>query len=202
MSDTSVPGAASRSGPLHVLAFAGSLRRASYNRGLLQAAAEEAPAGLIVTLYDLTALPMYNYDLEAGGFAAPVHALREAVRAADAVLIASPENNGFMSAVAKNAVDWLSRPPEPPVAAKPAAIMGATSGRGATARMQPRLREFLVSARFGRVMETPVLGVAGSADRFDDAGRLTDDATRTDVRAFMAAFEQWLRQPPAQEAAD
>jgi len=192
MSDSSASGAR----PLHVLAFAGSLRRASYNRGLLQAAAEEAPAGLRLAIYDLAALPLYNYDLEEGGNVAPSHSFREAVRAADAVLIASPENNGFMSAVAKNAADWLSRSPEPPVSDKPVAIMGATSGRGGTARMHPRMREFLTFVPFSRVMEEPTLGVAGSADKFDEAGRLTDADTRTQVRSFMAAFESWLRNPP------
>lgn len=126
-----------------VLAIVGSLRKDSINRQLAEAAAENAPAGVRVDIYDgLAELPHYNADLEAdseadleadtdrGGTPAPVRALRSAVADADAVLLVSPENNGTISSVLKSAVDWLSRPFGASVfKGKPTAVIGASAGR-------------------------------------------------------------------------
>ncbi len=95
---------------LHVLAFAGSLRHASYNRGLLRAAVETAPADVVVTMFDLSPIPPYCMDLEAGGGPASVQELKAAIAAADALLIATPEHNYSFPGVLKNALDWVSRP--------------------------------------------------------------------------------------------
>src|SRR5262245_39739521 len=121
--------------PLEVLGIAGSLRRESYNRGLLRAAQEMAPEGMTIRSFELDAIPLYNGDVEAAGDPAPVAQLKEAIRGADALLLATPEYNYGVPGVLKNAVDWASRPPAKSVlSGKPAAIMGASPGMGGTIR--------------------------------------------------------------------
>jgi NAD(P)H-dependent FMN reductase len=95
--------------PLTFLGIAGSLRRASYNRGLIRAAAEVAPEGTRVIAYELADIPMYNADLEAEGDPEPIAAFKQAIAAADALLIATPEYNHCVPGVLKNAIDWVSR---------------------------------------------------------------------------------------------
>src|SRR5688572_32897082 len=97
--------------PIHVLGFAGSLRRGSYNRALLRAAQELAPAGMVIEVFDLAPIPLYNADVEAQGDPEPVAAFKAAIRQADALLIACPEYNHGVPGVLKNAIDWASRPP-------------------------------------------------------------------------------------------
>src|SRR6185436_20266842 len=97
---------------LKILGFAGSLRRASYNRGLLRAAIEHAPGGMEISGFDLAPIPLYNGDVEAEGVPEPVEAFKRAIRAADGLLIAIPEYNYGVPGVLKNAIDWASRPPK------------------------------------------------------------------------------------------
>ena len=112
--------------PLKVLGISGSLRRASFNSGLLRVAQEVAPAGMEVSIFDLKDLPLYNGDVEADGDPAPVIALKSAVRDADAVLFATPEYNWGTSGALKNAIDWASRDREEgSLMGKPATIIGA-----------------------------------------------------------------------------
>lgn len=176
-----------------VLGIAGSLRSGSFNRGLLKAAAEVAPAGLQVARFDRVAeIPLYNLDVEREGDPAAVRALKEAIEAADGLLLACPEYNHGPSGVMKNLVDWASRPPrDPPVGGKPAAIMGASPGRFGTVRAQAVLREVL-RACGARVMPSPNLLVGGAHDLFDDSGRLVDDSTRERLKDFLEAFAGWI----------
>ena len=132
-----------------VLGMAGSLRRRSYNRALLRAAAKLAPAGVEVEVFELGELPLYNADLDetrgGGPYPQPVAALREKVIAADALLLAVPEYNWGPSGVIKNAVDWVSRPSgKSPLAYKPVALMGAAPGPAGTGRGQLQLRQNLL----------------------------------------------------------
>src|SRR5437016_6220729 len=97
---------------LRVLGVPGSLRKASFNRALLRAAIELAPAGMTIEIFEgLGALPLYDADVEAAGDPAPVTAWKTAIAKADALLIATPEYNYGVPGVLKNAVDWASRPP-------------------------------------------------------------------------------------------
>ncbi|MHB8573222.1 MAG: NADPH-dependent FMN reductase [Candidatus Dormibacteria bacterium] len=170
--------------PLVVAALAGSLRRDSLNRGLLRAAAEAAPEGVEVRELEIGSLPLYSEDLDSEGAPAAVLALREAVRAADAVLIATPEYNGSVPAALKNAIDWVSRPRRDATwNQKPVAIMGATPGQYGTAWAQDHLRRIL------SVVGADVLGnsvqVAGAWDLFDGQGNLTDEPTRLAVAELL-----------------
>ena len=115
-----------------ILAFAGSLRAHSYNRGLIRIAQEVAPEGIDVHSFDISSIRLYNEDVEKQGDPEPVKEFKEAIQAADAVLIATPEYNYSVPGVLKNAVDWASRPPQgSPLKKKPAALMGASGGPGA-----------------------------------------------------------------------
>ena len=114
---------------IRVLGFAGSLRRGSYNRALLRAASELAPEGMLIDIFDLLPIPLYNGDVEAQGDPMPVSAFKDAIRQADGVLMVTPEYNHGVPGVMKNAIDWASRPPRnAALSEKPVAIMGASPG--------------------------------------------------------------------------
>jgi chromate reductase, NAD(P)H dehydrogenase (quinone) len=170
---------------MRVLGIPGSLRAGSYNRALLQAARELAPDGMEIVEFDLRELPFYDGDVEAAGDPEPVTAFKEAIRSADALLIATPEYNRGVPGVLKNAVDWASRPLlGSPLAGKPVAIMGASTGRGGTARAQEQLRAALEFSR-ANVLNEPEVLVPEAYMRFDEQGRLTDDETRREIAALL-----------------
>jgi chromate reductase len=176
---------------LKVLGIAGSLRAGSYNRALLRAAQELAPAGMEITTFDLAPVPLYNGDVEAKGDPEPVAALKAAIRQADALLIVTPEYNFGVPGVLKNAIDWASRPPRgSALQGKPAAIMGATPGMGGTGRAQMQLRQAFVFTQTHPLLSPEVL-VARAAEKFDASGKLTDEPTRKFVGQLLAALMQW-----------
>lgn len=177
---------------LTILGICGSLRRASYNRLVLRAAASLAPDGAAVTTFDsLAEIPPYDDDVRAGsGFPPAVAELREAVRAADAVLFVSPEYNYSVPGVLKNAIDWASRAPDQPFHDKPVAIMGASPGHIGTARMQHHLRQCLVYLE-ARVLARPEVMIGQIAEKFDAEGNLVDAATADHLRAQLAALVAW-----------
>jgi chromate reductase len=176
--------------PLVVCGIAGSLRAASYNRALLRTAGELAPPGLAIRVFDLAPVPLFNLD---AGIPAPVADLKRAIGEADALLLASPEYNYGLSGVLKNALDWASRPPrESTLIGKPTAIMGASPGFAGTARGQIMLRTVLQGTHTP-VMVAPEIFVSFAEEKFDAAGRLTDESTREHVARFLASFEVWVR---------
>lgn len=178
---------------LTILGIAGSLRRASYNRGLIRAAVELAPAGMTVVPYDLAEIPLFNADVEAEGDPGAVAEFKRAIAGADALLISTPEYNHCVPGVLKNAIDWASRPARRSVLSeKPVAILGASTGRGATARAQAHLRDGLAFTN-GLVLPLPEVLVALAGERFDDAGDLTDEETRAEVRDLLVALAAWTR---------
>ncbi len=177
---------------LSVLGFAGSLRAGSYNRALLRAAIELAPAGMEIRLFErLGEVPLYDADLEARAVPEPVAAFKEAIRAADGLLIATPEYNHSLPGVLKNAIDWASRPAsDPAFGDKPVAILGATPGIGGTIRGQMALRQALDAAAL--ILPKPEVFIAKAGERFDPTGRLTDEATRKHVARLLEAFRDWI----------
>jgi chromate reductase, NAD(P)H dehydrogenase (quinone) len=180
--------------PLRVLGICGSLRALSFNRALLRAAAELAPDDLVITAADdLGALPAYNPDLEAAGRPPAVVAFREAIAAADALLIVSPEYNYSIPGPLKNAIDWASRPAaDSPLRQKSAAIMGASTGLGGTVRMQMALRQVFLFCQVN-VLGLPEVQVRSAAEKFDGDLRLTDEKTRDIVRRQLVALRDWTR---------
>lgn len=185
---------ATGSGPsLTFLGIAGSLRRASYNRGLIRAAIEVAPAGTRVILFELADLPMFNADVEADGDPPRVADFKNAIAAADALLIATPEYNHCVPGVLKNAIDWASRPARrSALTGKPVAIMGASTGGGATARAQAHLRDGLAYTN-GLVLALPEVLVGVAAEKFDVEGNLHDHETRGEVRDLLVSLAAWTK---------
>ena len=175
----------------NILGFAGSLRRASYNRGLLRAAADVTPSGIVVRVFDLADIPLYNQDVEDAGEPDLVVSFKDAIQRADALLVATPEYNHGTSGVLKNAIDWASRPrATSPLKDKPVAVMGASPGRGSTARAQAQLREAFVFTG-ACVMPQPELLVSAAAAHFDDDGNVTDPELHERLTELVAALRTW-----------
>jgi NAD(P)H-dependent FMN reductase len=178
-----------------LVGISGSLRKGSYNSALLRAAAELAPAGTEVEIASIAGVPLYDGDLEsAQGIPAPVAALKDKIAAADGLLLVTPEYNGSLPGVFKNAIDWLSRPPadiDRVFGNKPVAIMGATPGRAGTRLAQsawlPVLRALGTRAWFGEQ-----LYVAGAGQAFDVQGRLVDEKIKKLLSEFMAGFAAFV----------
>lgn len=160
-----------------VLAISGSLRRLSYNGGLLQAAAEHAPEGVEVELYDeLELLAPYNEDRE-DDRPPSVEALMAKIEDADALLISTPEFNTTMPGQLKHLVDWGSRPygPEAALYGKPVAVIGASKTDYGAMWAQDHLRKALGIA--GARVADVELSVARAHEKFDEYSRLTDEET-------------------------
>ena len=177
---------------MNIIAISGSLRRASFNTALLKTCTEIAPVGMNISLADISAIPLYNGDEQATGFPASVTALADQIRAADAVLISTPEYNYSIPGVLKNTIDWLSRVENQPFDNKPVGIMGAAMGALGTARSQYHLRQVFVFLN-GRLMNRPEAFVGGAHQKFDDNGTLTDQPTREFLARYLTAFEAWAK---------
>jgi chromate reductase, NAD(P)H dehydrogenase (quinone) len=184
-----------------VVAFAGSLRRKSFNRALIEAARQLAPEGMTIEPIEIGGLPFYNADLEAEGDPAAVATFKTAVSTADAVLIATPEYNDGIPALLANALDWGSRlPGRAPLTGKPVAIMGASPSQIGTARAQLHLRQVLGHIQ-ARVLPPPELLIARAHERFDAGLRLTDESTRRVLLDLLERFARWIgRERAAAEA--
>jgi chromate reductase, NAD(P)H dehydrogenase (quinone) len=181
-----------------VVAFAGSLRRRSYNRALIDAARELAPEGMTIELIEIGDLPFYNADLEADGDPVSVVTFKASLYDADGILIATPEYNEGIPGVLTTAIDWGSRlPGRSPLAGKPVAMMGASPSQVGTARAQTHLRQLLTHTH-ARVLPPPELLVARAHERFDQDLRLTDEGTRKVLRDLLERFARWIaRERPA-----
>ena len=176
--------------PLKVLGISGSLRRGSYNTAALKAAQALAPEDMSVEIASIADIPFYDADVQAEGFPALVQALGEQVRAADAVLIASPEYNYSIPGVLKNAIDWISRLPDQPFAGKPVGMLGASQSVLGAARAQYHLRQCLVFLD-ALPVNKPEVFIALAQNKFDPDGKLTDEATAGFIRKHLEALDAW-----------
>jgi chromate reductase len=184
-----------------VVAFAGSLRRRSFNRALIEAARTLAPGGMRIEPVEIGALPFYDADVEAEGDPPSVAEFKAALAAADGVLIATPEYNDGISGVLTNAIDWGSRlPGRSPLAGKPVALMGASPSQIGTARGQLHLRQVLGHTQ-ARVLPPPELLVGKAHERFDAELRLSDETTRRILTDLLRRFAVWIAREQAAGAA-
>jgi len=176
---------------LRILAIPGSLRKASFNRGLLVAAQEILSGRAELELVSLAEIPPYNDDVRVFGYPEPVESLRDAIERADALLIGATEYNFGPSGVLKNAIDWASRPPGPPLHGKPYGLVGASVGGFGTVRSQLQLRQNLL---FVQAIGYPgSLHVSGAASLFDEDGKLADENTRQSLGDFLDGFLEFLQ---------
>ncbi|HEX6361890.1 MAG TPA: NADPH-dependent FMN reductase [Albitalea sp.] len=176
--------------PLTLVGLSGSLRRDSYNTALLRAAAASMPAGATLRIETPAGIPLYDADEEARAFPARVSALKDLVAAADGLMLATPEYNNSVPGVAKNVIDWLSRP-NADIArvfgGKPVAILGASPGGLGTVLAQnawlPVFRTLGASVWTGGRL---LVSRAGSV--FDAQGEIVDAAARENLRKFVEGF--------------
>ncbi len=177
---------------LHVVTLCGSLRRASYNAAIQRSLPGLAPAGMAITaLGSVGEFPLYDGDVEAQGLPAPVTAMAEAIRAADGLVVVTPEYNYSIPGVLKNAIDWLSRVPNQPLAGKPMAIQSASMGLLGGARAQYHLRQSVIFLD-ALVLNRPEVMVAQAQTKIADTGEITDERTRDAIAAQLKAFAAWI----------
>jgi chromate reductase len=178
------------------------LRRASYNRALVRAAVELAPASMTIEAIEIGGLPFYDADVESQGDPTAVAAFKAALFRADGLLIATPEHNDGLPGVLTNAVDWGSRlPGRSPLAGKPVAVMGASPSQVGTARAQLHLRQVLAHTH-ARVLPPPELLVASAHHRFDAELRLVDETTRRVLGHLLERFGRWIARERAAAGAE
>ena len=184
---------------LNVLVICGSLRRGSFNAAVARALPALAPPEMsFTTAPSFANFPIYNADDQsATGFPTEVNAWADAIRAADAVVIVSPEYNWSIPGGLKNAIDWVSRLKEVPFKDKPVALQSASGGQVGGARMQYHLRmalTFCDALLFGR----PEVFVNFAAKKIDEkAGLLTDEPTKDVIRQQLAAFAKFIKRVSA-----
>lgn len=175
-----------------ILGFAGSLRKNSFNKALLRNAVELAPEGVKVEVFDLDGIPPFNQDFEKQ----PPDKVKEfkvKIRAANAILIVTPEYNYSIPGVLKNAIDWASRPyGDNAFDGKPVAIMGASIGMVGTARAQYHLRQCFVFLDM-YPLNKPEVMVTFAPHKFDENGRLMDEDTRKQVAAQLESLVDWSK---------
>jgi chromate reductase len=176
--------------PLKILALSGSLRKASYNTAALHACQQLAPAGMSIEIGVIADLPLYDHDVQAQGWPAPVQRLAKQIEAADAILFATPEYNYSVPGTLKNAIDWLSRLQPSPLTGKPTGIIGASMGPIGTARAQYHLRQIGVFLDL-RILNKPEIMIGSAHERFDAQGELTHEPTREFLGKFLVALRDW-----------
>jgi chromate reductase, NAD(P)H dehydrogenase (quinone) len=178
-----------------IIGVSGSLRKASFNTALLHAAVELAPTELGIEPASIHDIPLYDGDdEEASGIPASVAALKDRIAAADGLLLVTPEYNGSLPGVLKNAIDWLSRPSQDIArvfGGKPVGVIGATPGRGGTRLSQtawlPVLRQLGTEPWFGKVFF-----FAGAEPAFDANGKLIDLPSQRLLREYLAGFSKFV----------
>ena len=171
----------------HILGFAGSLRKQSYNRAILAAASEMIPDDATLEIFDLEGIPPFNQDLELEP-PEKVRDFKARIRAADAILIATPEYNYSISGVLKNAIDWASRPyGDNAFDGKPVGLMGASVGMLGTARAQYDLRRSFIFLNMFPLNQPEVM-VPFAQDKVNVNGRLTDEKTRKKIRDLLESL--------------
>jgi NAD(P)H-dependent FMN reductase len=178
-----------------IIGISGSLRKASYNAALLQAAVELAPAGMIIEAGSIRGIPLYDGDVEAAeGIPPAVAQLKESIAAADGLLLVTPEYNNSIPGPFKNAFDWLSRPATDMVrvfGGKPVALLGASPGRFGTLSAQTAWLPVFRVLGLRPWFATP-LYVSGIHKAVDDQHRLVDAETRERLQKFLAGFAAFI----------
>src|SRR5216684_3989339 len=178
---------------INVVTISGSLRKSSYNTALMHALPGLAPDSMRLTeAPTYREMPLYNADVQASGFPQSVIAFADAIRAADGIVIVSPEYNWTIPGGLKNALDWVSRLENQPFKEKPVAIQSATGGPLGGARMQYHLRMALTFLN-AFVLGTPEIFVGSAQTKFDEKTlELKDEPTKKIIAQQLAAFARFI----------
>ena len=181
-----------------ILGISGSLRRGSYNSALLRAAGKLMPEDAALEVASIRGIPLYDGDVEAQGIPPSVSQLKEALIAADGVLLCTPEYNNSIPGVFKNTIDWLSRPPADSrrvFAGRRFAIIGASPGNWGTVLSQNAwlsvMRTLGTHMWFGGRLMVP-----RAASVFDEGGNLKDANVEEQLKQFLAGYVTFLRAAP------
>jgi len=179
-------------GQVNILGFAGSLRKSSYNKSLLREAAKLVPTSVKLEIFELEGIPPFNQELEQA-MPDKVKEFKAKIRAADAILIATPEYNYSIPGVLKNAIDWASRPHgDNAFDDKPVAIMSASGSMLGGARAQYHLRQTFVWLNM-HALARPEVIVNFADKKIDKNGKVTDEETRKRIRELLEALIKWTK---------
>ena len=179
-----------------ILGICGSLRKASYNRGALRAAQKLCPEGAKREIFELDGIPIFNQD-EDSKPPARVAEFKQRIRAADAILIATPEYNYSVPGPLKNAIDWASRPyGDNAWDGKPVALMSAALSMGGGVRAQYHLRQSFVFLNMEAVMQ-PEVAIGNAPKSFDEQGNLTDETSKKLIGQLLQKLVQKARSAKA-----
>jgi chromate reductase, NAD(P)H dehydrogenase (quinone) len=187
--------------PLKILGIAGSLRKASYNRGALRAAQQLCPEGATLEVFELDGIPPFNQDEEQKAPARVVE-LKKKIREADAILFVTPEYNYGLPGVLKNAIDWASRPyGDNAWNGKPCALMSAAMSMGGGIRAQYQLRQCFVFLNMDAVVQ-PEVAINNVGERFDESSNLKDETSKKLIAQLLQNLVHKVRLArPAMKAA-
>ena len=178
--------------PLKILGIAGSLRKASYNRGALRAAQQLCPEGASIEVFELDGIPPFNQDEEQKAPARVVE-LKRKIREADAILFVTPEYNYGLPGVLKNAIDWASRPyGDNAWNGKPCALMSAAMSMGGGIRAQYQLRQSFVFLNMDAVVQ-PEVAINNVGERFDESSNLKDETSKKLIAQLLQNLVQKAR---------
>ena len=177
---------------ISIFGFAGSLRKGSYNKALLRAAVELVPKGAALETFDLEGIPPFNQDLE-NTPPEKVKEFKRKIRAADAVLIATPEANYTIPGVLTNAMNWASRPyGDSAFDGKPVAVMSASIGMHGGPRAEYHLRQSFIWLNMYPI-NAPEVMVPFAQEKIDANGRVTDEKTREKIKELLESLVAWTR---------
>jgi chromate reductase, NAD(P)H dehydrogenase (quinone) len=180
---------------MKILGISGALRKASTNTGMLRHLKEIMPANVEFEIATLHGIPLYDGDDEAAnGKPKAAVELGERIKAAEAVIISTPEYNRSIPGVLKNATDWMSRGGSP-FHNKPLGIVGAGDGMLGTGASQLALRQNMLGLN-GTVMQKPEVYVAHNSKKFDAEGNLTDEEAKRHLATWLKAFIEWVEKRP------
>lgn len=184
---------------MKIIAYSGSLRKKSFNSGLLRAALELVPEGLEIMSWDISQIPLYNADLDEEGVRPEtVEKMKQAIKETDGLLIVTPEYHYSIPGVTKNVIDWVGSNPNNVLEGKRVALMGASTSGFGTVRGQLQLRQALFGA--SAVTFDEELMVSFARKKFDQDGNLTDKDTKLRLKNFLESFLTWLKSAYSQTA--
>lgn len=177
---------------IKIIGIAGSLRKGSFNRALLQAAQELAPQEVIIDILDIGNLPLFNEDLETD-FPDVAQQMKNQIETTDGIIISTPEYNRSVPGVLKNFIDWTSRPHgQNSWTGKPVYVMGASVGSVATAVAQSHLKHTLLYLNT-RVLGAPEFYLGKAYEKFNDDGMLIHEDTRKFLEKALEIFVDFVR---------